>query len=701
MDEDTGIPGDWVPPSPAMRTFFSTMVGCNVGAGSTTIPPGDNGNDGCLGGGLGNSAQKLCSRGSGDGGGLVERMAARAGFNAPKLNTESVRSADLLNPAIRTPFWTINSPGLSPTTLLDSPVFLSNSLAQPSPTTGKFPFGTSGNSKGSMMISEVSGRSKDDLFEDATTSSFAFKPDSDLRSATFTGARTASKSSFPSIEVSVQLENSLGSLNVEAVKHSENRSKLHFQAGLSRPFTENETGGNHAASDSRVFDAVSGSAEHSPSPLDEQHDDEGDQRGGADCSIVGGGSPSEDGYNWRKYGQKQVKGSEFPRSYYKCTHPNCQVKKKVERSHEGEITEIIYKGAHSHPKPSLNRRSGVGPPNLLSETQVEMLDHVGGPQTSGDRDPLWIGTQKGVAAPTNWRQEDNLEVPASVSVAPEPCHRSASLQAQNGTHFEPGNTVDVSSTFSNDEDDDDRGTHGSVSLGYDGEEDESESKRRKVEAYTTEMTGASRAIREPRVVVQTTSEVDILDDGYRWRKYGQKVVKGNPNPRSYYKCTNAGCMVRKHVERASNDLKSVITTYEGKHNHDVPAARNSSHINSGASSTASVHRPEPSQIHNCMARFEGTASFGPSQQQQPGHSFGGFPFGVTRPMLSNLAFAGFGATESKLPIHHPYLGRQHNQVSMNEMNVVLPKGEPKMEPLPDESSVYQQIMSRLPLGPQL
>lgn len=46
------------------------------------------------------------------------------------------------------------------------------------------------------------------------------------------------------------------------------------------------------------------------------------------------------------------------------------------------------------------------------------------------------------------------------------------------------------------------------------------------------MSGATRAIREPRVVVQTTSEVDILDDGYRWRKYGQKEVKGNPNPRS-------------------------------------------------------------------------------------------------------------------------------------------------------------------------
>lgn len=40
-----------------------------------------------------------------------------------------------------------------------------------------------------------------------------------------------------------------------------------------------------------------------------------------------------------------------------------------------------------------------------------------------------------------------------------------------------------------------------------------------------------KPIREPRVVVQTLSEVDILDDGYRWRKYGQKVVRGNPNPR--------------------------------------------------------------------------------------------------------------------------------------------------------------------------
>ena len=31
--------------------------------------------------------------------------------------------------------------------------------------------------------------------------------------------------------------------------------------------------------------------------------------------------------------------------------------------------------------------------------------------------------------------------------------------------------------------------------------------------------------------------------------------------------------MRKHLERSSSDPKSVITTYEGKHNHNVPAAR--------------------------------------------------------------------------------------------------------------------------------
>lgn len=77
--------------------------------------------------------------------------------------------------------------------------------------------------------------------------------------------------------------------------------------------------------------------------------------------------------------------------------------------------------------------------------------------------------------------------------------------------------------------------------------------------------------REPRFAFMTKSEVDHLEDGYRWRKYGQKAVKNSPFPRSYYRCTSQKCTVKKRVERSFQDPSMVITTYEGQHNHHCPA----------------------------------------------------------------------------------------------------------------------------------
>ncbi|KAL4362249.1 hypothetical protein GQ457_04G031060 [Hibiscus cannabinus] len=71
----------------------------------------------------------------------------------------------------------------------------------------------------------------------------------------------------------------------------------------------------------------------------------------------------------------------------------------------------------------------------------------------------------------------------------------------------------------------------------------------------------------PRFAFQTRSEDDILDDGYRWRKYGQKSVKNNIYPRSYYRCTHHTCNVKKQIQRLSKDTNIVVTTYEGIHNH--------------------------------------------------------------------------------------------------------------------------------------
>lgn len=45
---------------------------------------------------------------------------------------------------------------------------------------------------------------------------------------------------------------------------------------------------------------------------------------------------------------------------------------------------------------------------------------------------------------------------------------------------------------------------------------------------------SEEGLQNPHGVVQSSIDSELIGDGFRWRKYGQKIVKGNPNPRLSY-----------------------------------------------------------------------------------------------------------------------------------------------------------------------
>lgn len=291
--------------------------------------------------------------------------------------------------------------------------------------------------------------------------------------------------------------------------------------------------------------------------------------------AVTGDRPSYDGYNWRKYGQKQVKGSEYPRSYYKCTHPSCPVKKKVERSFDGQIAEIVYKGEHNHPKPQPPKRSS-------SATQGLGLVSDGTGQDTNNT--VWTTHLSEINEGSEGRvvNQNDLGVLAHSTCQAKP--RLPFVPVSTEANNTGGGTSDNSCGISGEFDE------GRKAL--EGEDEQPKKRRRRSEHQSNEAGVSGDSILEPRIVVQSSTDSEIFSDGFRWRKYGQKVVKGNPYPRSYYRCTNPKCKVRKHVERASDDPRAFITTYEGKHDHEMPL-RSSTPVTSEPDSLAPTSTDKP------------------------------------------------------------------------------------------------------------
>lgn len=162
-----------------------------------------------------------------------------------------------------------------------------------------------------------------------------------------------------------------------------------------------------------------------------------------------------------------------------------------------------------------------------------------------------------------------------------------------------------------------------------------------------------------------------IDDGYKWRKYGQKSIKNSANPRSYYKCTNPRCNAKKQVERSSDDPDTLIVTYEGLHLHfaypyfpldpalqlDPPVKKPK---NASSSTDAQAH-DKPNQVQEAEGSAD-TFMTGPAQtaiedcplgstQEAMGHQGLGLledmvPFMIRNPTRNNVVFAHSSSSSS-------------------------------------------------------
>ncbi|KAI3793794.1 hypothetical protein L1987_36416 [Smallanthus sonchifolius] len=113
---------------------------------------------------------------------------------------------------------------------------------------------------------------------------------------------------------------------------------------------------------------------------------------------------NNDLWAWRKYGQKPIKGSPFPRNYYRCsTTKACGAKKQVERSlMDSTIFSVSYSGEHIHPLPT-HRSSLAG---TTRSNKFNNTDIIKPPLSTIHDHPPSPGSTSSFSPTTSFKEDD-------------------------------------------------------------------------------------------------------------------------------------------------------------------------------------------------------------------------------------------------------------------------------------------------------
>ncbi|XP_022721148.1 probable WRKY transcription factor 41 [Durio zibethinus] len=152
----------------------------------------------------------------------------------------------------------------------------------------------------------------------------------------------------------------------------------------------------------------------------------------------------DDRYSWRKYGQKDILGAKYPRSYYRCTYrntQNCWATKQVQRSDEDPtIFDVTYRGTHTCAHGNQAVRQPASPEK--QEYKSNNLNNNNNQQLQSQ--DILLNFRKGLKV--NTEGLDNKEMAPSFSF---PSTTSFGCLKSENNSFSPSGVLDNNNVFGN------------------------------------------------------------------------------------------------------------------------------------------------------------------------------------------------------------------------------------------------------------